>query len=269
MKSVNLLIKGLLVTAALTACAPANQNGTVVADGNSQVIGGDVVKPGSRVIRSTVGLYDAKAGALCSGTLIAENIVLTAAHCVAGDPKALQVHFNNEMKKSTPEQIRKVDAGFVNTDYDPQRKENTADIALLRFRGGLPLGYGPAKRLKNSGALVEGITVRIAGYGLNRSWVIKSGAGTLRTTELVVADPHFSATEAMLKQSLKRGACSGDSGGPAYLDIGGELHLWGVLSRGDALPTRLTPDCFMLSVYTRADVYAKWIDDGMALLRAQ
>ncbi|WP_413584461.1 S1 family peptidase [Bdellovibrio sp. HCB274] len=268
MKSINLLVSGLLATAALVACAPANQNGTVTADGNSQVIGGDLVKPGSRVMRSTVGLYDPKAGALCSGTLIAENMVLTAAHCVAGDPKALQVHFNNEMKKSTQEQIRKVDAGFVNTDYDPQRKENTADIAILRFKGGLPAGYAPAKRLKNSGALVQGIQVVIAGYGLNRSWVIKSGAGTLRTTELVVADPNFSATEAMLKQSLKRGACSGDSGGPAYLDIKGELYLWGVLSRGDALPTRLTPDCFMLSVYTRADIYATWIDQKMELLRA-
>lgn len=268
MKMINLLITGMVATAALAACAPASQNGTIEAQGQ-QIIGGDKVKPGSRIIRSTVALYDTKVGALCSGTVISENIVLTAAHCVGPNPKAMFVIFNNEVEKAPKQQIRVVNAAAVNKDYSETRKENTADIALVRFEGSLPAGYAPAKFLKNSGLLREGTSIIVAGYGLNRSWVIKSGAGILRTTSLNIADPNLTATEAALQQSLKKGVCSGDSGGPAYLDVDGELQVWGVASRSDALPTRLTPDCFLMSIYTRTDAYTQWIQDHMAILKAK
>ncbi|WP_413557377.1 S1 family peptidase [Bdellovibrio sp. HCB209] len=267
MKTINLLITGMLAAAALTACAPASQNGTVAADNNAQIIGGEKVQPGSRIIRSTVALYDTKVGALCSGTVIAQDIILTAAHCVGPNPKAMFVIFNNEVEKAPKQQIRIVKAAIVNKDYSETRRDNTADIALVRFEGALPTGYAPAKILKNSGLLREGTSTIVAGYGLNRSWVFKSGAGVLRTTSLNIADPNLTATEASLQQSLKKGVCSGDSGGPAYLDINGELHVWGVASRSDALPTRLTPDCFLMSIYTRTDAYTQWIADNMAELQ--
>ena len=269
MKNMKLLVSGLLATAALSACAPGTNNGTVNADNNAQIIGGEEVKPGSRVMKATVGLYDTKVGALCSGTLIAPNIVLTAAHCVGPNPKAMMVFFAGNVEKAKKEQVRIVDAAIVNKDYDAKRTQNAADIALIRFVGSAPAEYTPAKILKNSGSLREGTTAVVAGYGLNRSWVIKSGAGVLRTTTLTIANPDFSATETSLNNTFKRGVCSGDSGGPAYLDVDGELQVWGVASKSDALPTRLTPDCMLMSIYTRADIYAKWIADNMADLKAK
>ncbi len=268
MKSINLLVSGLIAATVLAACAPNNQNGTVAAENSKGIIGGTEVQPGTRIIRSTVALYDKKVGALCSGTLISENIVLTAAHCVGPDASQMRVFFVNDVRKAKPEQIRTVDAAIVNKDYSATRKENTADVALVRFVGKMPAPYAPAKILKSSGLLQKNTTTIVAGYGLNRSWVVKSGAGVLRTTELQIADPNMTATETSLQQTISRGVCSGDSGGPAYLDVDGELQVWGVASRSDALPTRLTPDCFLMSIYTRADIYAKWIADNMADLKA-
>jgi hypothetical protein len=50
-----------------------------------------------------------------------------------------------------------------------------------------------------------------------------------------------------------KNTCNGDSGGPAFAEVGGELLLAGVTSYGD-------PSCTQYGVDTRVDVYASFLD---------
>lgn len=248
----------------LAACAP-NQSTQVMDAEATGIVGGDKVESTSNIGRSTVGLYEEKIGYICSGTLIAKNLILTAAHCIDPQAKNLVAIFAPEMKKAKPAQIRRVVRAVVHPAYsgDVQAKD-TADIAVLRFEGEAPQGYTVAPILFEPGYLNNDTRTIVAGYGLSWTVLLSRGAGTLRATKLSIDDVNFSRTEVMLGQSIRRGICSGDSGGPAYLEINGRLHVWGVASRGDSLPGLLTPKCMLFSVFTRVDAHKTFIEGAIS-----
>ncbi|WII73690.1 trypsin-like serine protease [Bdellovibrio sp. 22V] len=250
----------LLATTALLAACGESQNSQVdITAQQNGVIGGDKVSAGTAIAQHTVGLYDSKSGSLCSGTLISESLVLTAAHCVVSDASYIKVYFSPDMRETPEELTRQATAALPNKLYNPEGSEDINDVAVIRFAGPLPAGFAPAPLLQDFSRIQKGSKVIVAGYGLNWSWGIKMGSGVLRTTELKVKQSLYGASEIMLDQSVRRGICSGDSGGPAYVEINGQLHLLGVASRGDSLPIPLTPDCFILSVFTRVDAQMSWI----------
>ncbi|XGC79746.1 trypsin-like serine protease [Bdellovibrio bacteriovorus] len=258
----------LIATAMLTACSEQTASQVELSGDQAGVIGGDLVASGSKIAVSTVGLYDSGSGSLCTGTLIGQNLVLTAAHCITPNSNKLIVYFGKDLKNNPDSSlIRKSDDAIVHEKYNPERGEDTYDIALVSFEGTTPAGFAPAPLLSNFSQVEKGTKVHVAGFGLNWAWGVKKGAGVLRTTELKVKRSLYGSTEIMLDQSLRKGICSGDSGGPAYLEVNGKLHLLGVASRGDSLPIPLTPDCFILSIFTRVDAHAAWISKTAELLR--
>lgn len=252
----------LIAAAMLAACAQQNTAEILTDDSQPGVIGGDKVQLASAVMTSTVGLYDEMTGSLCTGTLISKELVLTAAHCVTPGFTGLLVFFTNDIKNMNPYNSQYAVKVLQHEDYDRNRKVDTADIALVRIREAyLPAGYQPAKILENFNDLKDGGEVVVAGYGLNWALGVKKGAGVLRTTKLKMGQARHGNTELMLNQSLKKGVCSGDSGGPAYVEKNGQLYLAGVASRGDAAVMLISPKCDKFSIYSRVDAYMPWIKE--------
>jgi hypothetical protein len=168
----------------------------------------------------------------CTGTVLGNELVLTAAHCVyAGrDFKILSVDSNH---LSTPINVASIE---LHPQYGPQEilgSRATADLALLKLATPLSLVISAP----SLGHRVEaGERYTIVGYGV-AEYQNKKSFGTLRAAELVVTghpgsrqirlvDPATGGTRAGL------GMCNGDAGAPAIQDIGGQLVGISVWSTG-------------------------------------
>jgi hypothetical protein len=237
-----------------TACAPATHSTQNTIQDQPAIFGGDEVSGDDVIATTTVGLYNQKVGYLCTGSLAGQNFVITAGHCLEGDPKDIEVRFGPDMRQ--PLVKRKVVAGLRHPQYSIKIQDNMHDISVLKYEGTIPQGYRPAVLLKDYSILNQGTNVIAAGYGLSIP-TLKYGAGTLRKITLQVSNPNKSQTEISLDQGMFHGVCSGDSGGPAFFEQNGKLYLWGVTSNGAGLP--LLNQCMFFSVFTRIDAYLNWI----------
>ena len=207
----------------------------VFAASPGHAIDGGSVAGGDALAQATVGLgtitkpEDALRLTRCSGVLVAPDLVLTAAHCVNGDPLGALVVF---FKGGNP--IRPVYAAKVAARYSPDPGEmlpNAApdisiadlsvDLAVLRLtepvrgRRPVPLASDPSRLPKH---------LRFAGAGLSRT-----GVGRLRTAGLT---PVASTSTGLTIARVDGGGriCLGDSGGPVVATDRGGTYVWGVAS---------------------------------------
>jgi hypothetical protein len=148
----------------------------------------------------------------CSGTLIAPDTVLTAAHCRGA---AHEVRLGSEVSR-VAKFIRHRRKGWVQTnrDYYP-----IYDIAIIKLK--TPFKTTPA-RIDFRHKVEKGQFIYSAGYGLdetgadawNRPWYSKLeyavGEVSLKLRGIPVFEIPYASTNS--------GPCSGDSGGPAFID---------------------------------------------------
>ncbi|MFS4458049.1 S1 family peptidase [Bdellovibrio sp. HCB2-146] len=165
-----------LAAIALVSCGAPKSS--VSGKNGSQIMGGTEVKDGAQIAKSIVALWDREMKAVCTATIIAENFIVTAAHC-ANKPQHLKVVFGAEMDyylNSHEDDIlqmhvRQVTDVVVHEDYDEElnEKKNTDhnDIALMRFAGKLPEGYEPVTFLPDDSVLQKGVRTYLAGYGVD------------------------------------------------------------------------------------------------------
>ncbi|MGZ3808649.1 MAG: S1 family peptidase [Bacteriovorax sp.] len=295
-----LIMTGLI---AFASCVPESKN-TQMNLKNSSIMNGADVLMGDAIASSIVGVYNIKDKSLCTGSLIASNIVLTAAHCAPERASDIKIVFTNDIDDTMnsheqdilQELILSATDFKVGPTWDPKNESieiDTGDIALIKFRGKIPEGHRPATFLADVSALKIGTMVTVAGFGVN---VVNSkkvdpkkyknldeaieygevvcdennrgekincleidtdGDGILRTTMAPISS--VDKTEIRLDER-KAGTCNGDSGGPAYIRQNGELYLFGVTSRGNAL-------CNEIGVYTNALFYRPWIEETIKLLK--
>jgi secreted trypsin-like serine protease len=270
MKKVNLLQAGAAVLV-LTTCSSINafaetrSNFDTVRD---YIIGGQTVSSGDIIAATTVMVTDGNF--ICTGSIIAQDIVVTAAHCTAAQTQDLRIVFTRQM----PDDMTTVSAtvhdiyGFVaNPGWQGEQSTGVDqhDIAIIRFKGSLPSGYQVAALLPNSAVLEKGESVTLAGYGITDA-ASQAGAGLLRRVDVPILKK-LGKTEEVLDQSQGTGACHGDSGGPAFATVGGKLLLWGVTNRG--YPDNAPDDCVHESVYTRITAYTDFINQAAEQLRQQ
>lgn len=167
---------------------------------------------GGTLARRSVMVLDSRGG-VCSGVVVARDVVLTAAHCLAGAPEH-RVHFRDA--DGQPVLIAPA-AKAVHPGYDPaaiERRRRSIDLALVRLPEPLPARFETATLTATGAARDERVT--LGGWGVLREGDSRS-SGTFRTASLGVVEPYGPSRILIWAQDPDRagaGACRGDSGGP-------------------------------------------------------
>jgi hypothetical protein len=232
----------------------------------SHVVGGSAVAPGEF---PDVVLVAGWTG-LCSGTLIAPDVVLTAGHCTEIEPQAVLV---GSVDYGAPAG-ELVPIASVTAYPDWQQSFDLAVVVL-----DAPVEGIAPRPVASSCTPHDGDDARVIGFGLDDPG--GSGASTALETAIVAIDDAGCTQDPACRAQLAPGgelvaggrgvaACYGDSGGPllAGTDDGGEALL-AVVSR--ATDGTAGEPCGGATVYERADADAivTWIEatTGRAIAR--
>jgi secreted trypsin-like serine protease len=278
----------LALTAALfVSCAPKQSGSSYQGLETSQIsgiVGGVVSHSDFQKENGIVQLriFVEQGEATCTGSLIARNVVLTAAHCLE-NVRGVAVMFALD-ENVTEEQVVWAVAGAVHPDFGPSSNEKAVwnDVALLKLEKDAPADFQLAK-LPTADAPVtlgKGSKLTLAGYGITNAIIRKVvknkvgvpvvvelpgvGTGTLRqVADIDVTAVTADKKEILLDQTKLRGACHGDSGGPALLQqADGSYVQVGVTSRG----TNKLGNCHQGAIYTGLSGHLDWIETNKVAL---
>lgn len=260
-----------LAAAALTAPARADEASVPP---NPLIVGGTPVDEISE-IPWQVALVSGGAARnqFCGGSIVADDWVLTAAHCVdnrsvGNDPTRLEVVAGTVFYATGGEQMA-VSEIHVHPDWNSATMD--FDAALLRLSAplteGAPILLASAEEMPG-----DGVQVRVSGWGA----ISEGGPGS---DQLLFAEPPVVTNAvcdepesydggilaSMFCAGAREGgldACQGDSGGP--VDTGGavtaDTRLLGIVSWGIGCARELK-----YGVYTRVSEVADWAHGVMGV----
>jgi secreted trypsin-like serine protease len=221
------------------------------------IVGGGV--PSSEGIGRSVLTIVGSRGNFCSGALVAPRLVLTAAHCVQPGATYKIVEYGADRQP----QLRDVRNVAVHPAFSMQAMtahRATADVALLQLEAP-PKGKNAAALSVPQLPIVVGSRFTIAGIGVTIRGEGSSG-GTIRVAGLV-ATGQPGTLQIRLVDPVGQGArdglgaCTGDSGGPAFEDRQGSTAIIGVISWSTG--PNGSAGCGGLTGVTPLTLYRDWI----------
>jgi hypothetical protein len=198
-------------------------------------------------------------GNLCTGTALARDLVLTAGHCVA-PPAIYRVLLPDNKPPGLAIRSITVHPRYNPTDYASGRV--TADVALIKLQQPLPAEIAPAA-LAEIKPVAPGDRFIVAGYGAT-AYGSEAGNGTPRAAALVATGKPGNLQirlydPATRDQRAGLGACTGDSGGPAFVANQGVFAVIGVVSWSTGAAA--TAGCGGLTGVTPLALFRGWIED--------
>src|SRR5271156_5784976 len=206
-------------------------------------------------------------GTVCTATVIARDLLLTAAHCV-------QPGADYKFADGEPGQ-RPVLKDIVRIERDPQFDLKrlfahlaTADVALLKLAEPLQAKIPPVPLGAEEEPVVVGDAFVVAGYGVTVRGDGRTG-GTVRAATLVATGQPGTLQIRLFDPATKGltaglGACAGDSGAPVFRASGGGLIVIGVVSWSTG--PNLSAGCGGLTGVTPLVRYRAWIIDAARAL---
>jgi len=222
------------------------------------IVGGAPPAPAilTRSVVMVVGSY----GTLCTATVIARDLLLTAAHCA--QPGAQYQFVDAESGRETA--LKEIARIARHPQFELKKlfaHLPTADIALLKLVGPLAPQFLPLPLDMRTPPAAAGELITVAGYGVAMRGKADSG-GMLRAAALVAAtgpdalqirlvDPRTRGKRAGL------GACTSDSGAPALRGNGDGLAVVGLVSWSTG--PNMGGGCGGVTGVTALAPYADWI----------
>jgi hypothetical protein len=235
-----------LIVAALTALAtPAwAQEAPPMVGGTTT---SDYEQVGVLVACTSDGCWD-----FCSGTLIDDTWVLTAAHCVAAMDEAVRYYratpyFGVGPTVDSLTDYQEVVQYIEHPSYSERTLAN--DIGLLELAGTLS-GIDPMPLRDESPSSIGSDTFRYVGYGVTRD--DRSDSGTKRYGDIPL-DSYDDQFIYAYDSSGRTNVCFGDSGGAGLEPVSGGYLL-------GAVNSFVAPGCAGgYTGGTRVDIYIDWI----------
>ncbi len=226
--------RALAGLAALCCLAAGGEPGEVElrsATPRHTIIGGEPTEPGE-----FDGVVAVQAGTgLCSGTVVAPRLILTAAHCLADlEPgEEVLVHFGDQIDDGTVATTR----WGAHPRFCPDCDGDLFDYGYVELGTDftLPGGYTLpiATQAEWDEAMAKGTEVILVGYGEDPGSATGAvGIGTKRKVWTTIRRFSDGGLE-FYAGGDQQDTCNGDSGGPAFVQVAtGELRLAGITSRG-------------------------------------
>lgn len=226
----------------LMGCTPIGKSGL----SDPKIVGGEEIEAGSFLRLHTVGLVLVNADAnqirsICTGTILAQNFLITAAHCtkelVAPGMRAM-VYFGMNTDEAQPlgAKLLPIVRKWNHPLYLDTASRNF-DVAVYEYEGTVPDSYIPATLFEpDPNTKLDGHALVSAGYGktsfacLGREATCSGKLYQLEGSFGQILNTPRIKSAFIFRNEKQKGLCNGDSGGPTYIHSNGTWKLIGTTS---------------------------------------
>ncbi len=222
------------ITHGAPQAVPTGPGGLTAPADPTTIVGGRTTDPGDwdGVVAIVAG------GGLCTGTVVADRLILTAAHCLAdlgeGAEDKISVYYGGSIQANPA--VTVTEYGW-HPNFCSSCKEDIYDYGYVVIDSDFKVGGGVilpvASQEEWDEAMVAGREVTLVGYGEDpEAGGINAGIGIQRQVTTTIRRLSARGLE-FYAGGMQQDSCKGDSGGPAFVKLSnGDVRLVGITSRG-------------------------------------